>query len=318
MEGKAHSAQSLTIGLLRMLPPWKREALYNRLSNRQMENKTRKQMQLCMLLAGEPEQVVDKYHRDIGSLAKTILARQTGKKTCEITQSDVGEAMGFNKSSALKLIARIQNMERELSFQEIEKLCDGFQDVSTRNFWKNQIYALFPEITTPNVTQGPELDCLQMVWDCLEMETQKTARLTYLPQKVWFDQLDLMPWQDKTDSNGLYDLLDKARKNAQKSKEDILAVLNMDKETYRSYKRLWTSYEEQGCRGAYPRNRLSRERLLFLAVYLDLDFYTAAAMLAMGGYAFRTGEPDKTVVEYLINRSHTKQAVLEHLHPTMK
>lgn len=164
--------------------------------------------------------------------------------------------------------------------------------------------------------------CLQpcaAVWDSLTKDEQETASTTFLSYADWFQKL-----KNETENNtssedtGLYEFLENARKRSGVKQTRIFDELNMDSDTYYSYKKRWEAFEKEGCKGAYPKKRLSRERLLFLAVFLDMDYYTTVGMLAIAGYSFHFGEPDITVAGYLLEKKSSKQDVINKLKPVIK
>lgn len=317
MVGKNHTAQDLTIKLLQIFSPIERLAVSKQAKGILAGNTDAiAQLNLCIMMAGELDCDPKKYKRDFVFLAKTIFARQNNRSVERITQKEIGRRLNFKDSSINNFIRSIQDHVRKLTPEEIKLLCGQFDQASDSLFWENQIYILFNELPVPDVTDGPVLMCLQAVWDCLNAEEQRYAICNYQSQRIWFDKLNKV--EESSQSAGLYVFVDSELKKAHISQDEICYQWNMEPDTYRAYRKAWTEFEENGFSGRYPKNRLSRERLLYLAVILDLDFYTTAGMLAMADYDFFCGEPDTTVATYLIEHEHPKEYVLSKLHPWVK
>ncbi len=323
MEGKNAPAQALTIRLLRKLPPAQRKGVYDQAAARlNGDIQALEHLRLCYGMAGELNEDPDKFKNDFTYLAKTIIARQAGKAPEKVTKKAIWEAMKSGENgktgSANNIIDRVHDGARKLKPEEIIGLCSGFKKESSRLFWENQVYLLFPDLPAPDVKDGPVLDCLQAVWDSLTGEEREIAQNSILTHLDWFAKLSSEEAEPFEGYTGLYDLLDRASKRAGISKERIYEELNMDRDTYRSYRRAWDKFEENGCIGPYPRNRLSRERLLYLAVFLDMDYYTTVGMLGMAGYAFQFSKADETVAGYLLERKFPKRDAMRKLHPCEK
>jgi len=326
MEGKNASAQALTIRLLQKLLPAQRKGVYDQAATRlNGDIQAQEHLRLCFGMAGELNEDPDKYKNNFTTLAKTIIARQVGKAPEKVTKKSIWETANRDRNgqagsaaSATNFVDRVHDGVRELKPEEIISLCGGFKKESSCLFWKNQILLLFPDLPEPDVKDGPVLNCLQAVWDSLSEEERETAQDTILSHWDWFAKLSSKESEPFKEYTGLYALLDKASKNARISQERICEELNMDQDTYRSYRRAWEKFEENGCKGPYPRNRLSRERLLYLAVFLDMDYYTTVGMLGMAGYAFQLREADETVAGYLLERKYSKRDAMGKLHPREK
>lgn len=317
MVGKNHTAQDLTIKLLQIFSPTERFAVSKQAKSILAGNTDAiTQLNLCVMMASELDYDPKKYKRDFVFLAKTIFARQNNKSVEKVTQKEIGKRLNYKDSSINNFIRSIQDHVRKLTPEEIKLLCGQFDQASDRLFWENQIYILFNELPVPDVTDGPVLTCLQAVWDCLMPEEQRYAIRNYPSQNIWFDKLSKA--DEIPQSTGLYEFVDSELKKAHISQDEICYQWNMEPDTYRAYRKAWTEFEENGFSGRYPKNRLSRERLLYLAVILDLDFYTTAGMLAMADYDFFCGEPDTTVATYLLEHEHPKEYVLSKLHPWVK
>ena len=309
MVGKSHDAQALTLCLLQAYDPLNRKAVYDSARKSLSDNDSAlRQLELCYMLSGELDDDPAKYN-NFTDLAKTILARQSPSKK-KITKKDVGLTLGVNKSSANNIVDRIHDNARELSPDELLSLCEGFTEESDRFFWENQIYHLLPYLQIQNVSSGPIFDSLSAVWNSMTGDEQKTTKATLLTYAAWFDQLEhRSDYPELTSDKGLYDILDIFRKRAHVKLTDIYIQINIHPDTYNTYRQLWIEFEANGCVGPYPKNHLSRDRLLFLSFFLNMDFYTTVGILAIAGYCFRAKEPDKTLAEYLFDRRHSKESV---------
>lgn len=305
MKGKNASAQALTIRLLQRLDALTRGIVHGKAKERLSGNRpAQEQLLLCFSMAGDEP---DKY-KNFKTLAQTILARQ--KPEAAVTKTAIWATMTNGEGSpesAGKIVNRIEDRARELKPEEIINLCSGFQKESNRLFWENQIYICFPELPTPDVEDGPVLDCLQAVWDSLPPTEQENAKVTLPIYKAWFGKLSgKEPPASENEKKHLYELLHDAARGKDKDKsktlEAVFEELGIHKDTYYSYKKNWEKYEERGG-GAFPRNRLSRDQLIYLAVFLDMDYYEAVYMLGMAGYALQLDDDEKDAVEYLLDRS---------------
>ena len=323
MVGKNHAAQALSIALFQMLDPISRNAVFHQAADRLDCPEAREHLSLCVMMSGDLKANPDKYN-NFESLAKTILARQNNKPSETILKKEIGTALGVKESSANTIVTRIHDHVRELRRKELLKLCEGFKSAANKLFWENQVYSIFPELRAPDVTDSPVLDCLQAIWDSLSPEEQSAACDRFPSYTDWFERLKGEPHTEEyVECCGLYDLLDEAYANAKRKgrkriKSCIYEELNIDPDTYAAYEKSWLAFERRGCRGSYPSKRLSRERLLYLAVVLDMDFYTAAAVLAKAGYAFHNEKADRAAAGYLLKRGVSKDEALKYLHPTVK
>lgn len=318
MKGKNASAQELTIRLLNMLDPLDRRGVVCHAAKQLVSQKDAlAQLNLCTMMASELAQDPHKYS-DFLLLAKTILARQKGCDPESVTKKEVGKAMDMHPTSAGNLLDRITDYARELKPQEIIRLCEGFDEQSNRLFWENQIYLCFHDLLrAPDVTDGPVLACLDAVWNSLSEQEQDLATDLFPSHSVWFQQLNRAQ-EPESPQTGLYEFLDSARKRANVTLTRIYDELAIDPDTYASYKKAWLKFEQNGCTGPYPSRRLSRQRLLYLAVYLEMDFYAAVGMLATAGYDFHSVKGDHIVTGYLLDRRHSRQDALNKLHPQLR
>lgn len=320
MKGKNATAQELTIQLLAMLDSLDRRGVAGQAARYLSgQEDALGQLNLCDMMAGELKKEPDKY-KDFFLLAKTIVARQKHTSPGDITKKMVGEVMKMNPTSAGNLLDRIADHIREPKQEEIHELLNGFEDSSNRLFWKNQIYLCFPDLLrSPDITEEdaegkPVLECLRAVWNSLSQPEQAFAADRFPSHAGWFRQLEGVQKSDVPQS-GLYDFLDQARKRANVTLTDIYEKLSIHEDTYAAYKKNWIEFEKNGCSGAYPAKRLSRQRLLYLAVYLEMDFYAAAGMLATAGYDFHSSKGDILAAGYLLDRRYPKQEALKRLHP---
>ena len=324
MVGKNVTAQELTIKLLIGLNAAERMLVYRTARKRLAEDvQAADQLDLCVMMGGELTEDPQKYHNNFPALAKTILARQRNCAEKEITKKEIwGVLRGTDKngkplaaSSGNNTLDRIQDHARELRPEEIIRLCAGFSQKSNRLFWENQVYLAFPNLRTADVTDGPVLNCLQAVWESLPEERRETAPFVFLPYADWFEKLSTKTQEQKTKEtlNGLYEILESARQCAGVAKTEMYNILEIDPDTYAAYKKAWYLFEKSGCTGDFPRNRLSRDQLLCLAIYLKMDFHTAVMVLATAGYSFRLTTSDSIVVGYLLDRRYSREKALQQL-----
>lgn len=321
MKGKIATAQELTIQLLTMLGPLDRRGVAGQAAKQLTgQADALEQLNLCVMMAGELHEDPDKYG-DFLLLAKTIVARQKHTSPGDITKKIVGEAMKMSPTSAGNLLDRIADHAREPKQAEIDELLKGFGDSRNRLFWKNQIYLCFPDLLrAPDVTEEdtegkPVLGCLRAVWNSLSQTEQDLAAERFPSHESWFWQLKDTQEPDFPQT-GLYDLLDQARKRAKVTLFEVYEELSIHEDTYAAYKKAWVAFEKNRGNGEiYPAKRLSRQRLLYLAVFLEMDYYTAAGMLATAGYDFHSSRGDILAAGYLLDRRYPKQDALKRLHP---
>lgn len=318
MKGKNPIAQELTITLLSELTPAERIAVWKN-ARRDLDGDTPavEQLDLCVMMAGESR------ISGFSALAKSIVARQTNQNSKKITKLDLYVRMKngeIKPSSANNTVDRIHDGVRKLKEEEIEALCSGFADESNRLFWKNEIYIQFPDLQARDVEGGPVMDCLQATWNNLTSDQRELARIKNPQYAKWFQELDgEAPEEDahrESPQTGLYAYLE----DTGMSQEKIAEELGMDKDTLGNYKRAWERFEANNCEGRFPRNRLSRERLLYLAVRMDMSFERTVCMLAKAGYGFRDSDMDRIVAGYLLGLGgeYTKEQALNKLHPKAK
>lgn len=325
MVGKNVTAQELTIKLLAAMDPMERMQV-RRAAGRKLAEKdgAADQLDLCIMMAGEWAREPKKYLNDFLALARTILARQRNCEEKEITKKAIWDVLrGTDRdgrplaaSSGNNTLDRIQDRARELRPEEILRLCAGFAKASNRLFWENQLYLAFPDLRTADVTDGPVLDCLQAVWDSLPQERREMAPFIFLAYADWFEKLSGTNREEPPEEmpSGLYEMLEYARKRAGVSKTELYNLLEIDPDTYAAYQKAWHLFEQNGCADDFPRNRLSRDRLLSLAIYLKMDFYTAVTVLATAGYSFRLTASDIIVAGYLLDRRYSREKALQQLH----
>lgn len=320
MKGKNATAQELTIQLLAMLDSLDRLGVAGQAAQvLSGQEDALVQLNLCVMMAGELKKEPNKYN-DFLLLAKTILARQRHTSPGDITKKTVGEVMKMNPTSAGNLLDRITDHIREPKLEEIHKLLNGFGDSSNRIFWKNQIYLCFPDLLrSPDITEEdaegkPVLECLRAVWNSLSQPEQALATDRFPSHAGWFRQLEGAQEMDSPQIS-LYNFLDQARKRANVTLTDIYEKFSIHEDTYAVYKKTWIEFEKNGCHGTYPAKRLSRQRLLYLAVYLEMDYYSAAGMLATAGYDFHSSKGDILAAGYLLDRRYSKQDALNMLYP---
>lgn len=318
MKGKNPIAQELTITLLRELHAAERKAVREN-ARRDLKGDTPavEQLDLCVMMAGQSR------ISGFSALAKSIVARQTNQNSEKITKLDIYVRMKngeIKPSSANNTVDRIHDGVRKLKEEEIEALCGGFADESNRLFWKNEIYIQFPDLQAQDVEGGPVMDCLQATWNNLTSDQREFARIKHRQYANWFQELDgEAPEEDahrESSQTGLYAYLED--KDTGMSQEKIAEELGMDKDTLGNYKKAWEKFEANNCEGRFPRNRLSRERLLYLAVRMDMSFERTVCMLAKAGYGFRDSDMDRIVAGYLLGGEYTKEQALEKLHPKAK
>lgn len=257
-------------------------------------------------------------------MAKAIVNRQTKKSIERITKLDIYRRMKngeIKERSANNTVDNIDCSVRELREEEIEALCSGFEDESNRLFWKNQLHIHFPNLPAEDVQEGPVIDCLQATWNNLTKEERESCCAILWQYADSFEELDgKVPKREEHQETEprLYQYLGNAMKKCGMSQEAVAEELGMDKDTFGNYKRAWTRFEEDHCEREFPRNRLSRERLLYLAILLDMSFETTVCMLATAGYSFHDSESDRIAAGYLLGREFTKGDALSKLHPKAK
>ena len=324
MLGKNHSAQDLTIRLLRLLPPEDRAFIFLR-TTKDLSEESAEHLNLCVMMANELDLEPDKYNH-FETLCKAVLARQKEK---DITREKLAQILGLKvaQCSINKTFSRLNDHRRKLNPEEIRNICEGFQKESHRHFWENQFYLMYPDLAVADTEDGPVLEALQALWRCLSDEIRDEARKDFpITYENWFRQLcgssEAMPGSTET---GLYQFIENMRvannnrtdlRSIKISKDRIIEELVITRDTFQTYKREWEAYEQSQRQGPVPSQRLTRIQLQRIAVFLDMDFYTTVGLLASGGYCFHDTEPDITVAKYLFLDNHNnigKQDLLDQL-----
>lgn len=306
MTGKTVEAQQLTIYILRTLDKFERKRIYGKARKSLNGNQpAQEQLELCLIMANELVETPDRY-ASLDAVAKTIVARKKNQDPEKVKIQEYRNEMGIQSN---KILCRIREGKRSVRSDEIDGLCDGFTNNSNHLFWVNQMYALFPYLRMEDTIGGPILHCLRAIWDCLGND-QKDSILKELPQYVhWKKKLE------PSSKNRLYDLLLDAQAKTKAAKgsgnatiEDLCWQLSMETETWSKYKEAWEDYEKSGGIAGYPELQyLSKDRLMYLAIVLDMDYAAAVELLASGGFSLHLTEQDEKVMRYLLNRSTAKK-----------
>ncbi len=309
MKGNRSAAQEFAVELLRKLSVFDRQKVLADARQKLANNSVAIELlNLVALEACDPYTV----SYDFVALAKTILVRQESKATNKaIMTAMFGEQ--YTPKSVNTLLGRIQDRSKQISYEQIKNLCSGFKHESDRLYWENRVLLQFPEIRTADVIDGPVLDCLSAVWNSLTADMQKDAYKNSSVYADWIKKL-ISEFDPKSDMpKKLYDFFDVACKRANISKTRMISELNMDEGTYIAYKKAWQRFEsdEVGC-GNYPVRGLTPRQLLRLAVFLNMDYFTAAGMLSVAGYSFH--KCYAYVAEYLLDpENHSKGDILGRL-----
>lgn len=331
MVGKTCEAQELTIRLLMLGTPEERLELYRKAANKlnySRKEKARKQLQLCWMMAGQMNdyQQTDYQQQKKGyqdpnypfpdfiSIAKAIVSRRkqpgqaaqeestgvTPESNTVVRQKEISAVLGMDERNGNSRISDIRNGS-PVKLSEIEALYAGpknkeypvFEEASSR-FWKNMCYRTFPYLRMADTRNGPEMECLQLVWSVMDQKIRAQAIRRYVPFTHWFsDKLD-----KDSDAYDLYAVLEKAWQHANLTRDDVCDKFDINTiDTWYNYKR---AFEEKET--IYPKNWLSREQLLYLAVMGDLGVNETVKLMAEAGYSFYICPLDQEVMQYLKKR----------------
>lgn len=209
------------------------------------------------------------------------------------------------KSGASKVFIDYNNGDRKVTEMDVKDLCAGFREVKNRLFWETRLSYLY-DLPAQDVTNGPILDCLQILWDCLPGENKSALRHAFPQFAELFDKLGTPGYRE--DFTDLYEVIDDYRNRRGIALDELAYALNVDMHTYNRYQKVWQLFRLQG---RYPdhNNRLSRNRLLFLTVYLEMDLSTAVGFLSLAGiyFSFSPESLDAEVVKFLQGNGKVKK-----------
>lgn len=325
-------AQQITIKVLSMLSTVEHQELSRRMESPEeyISDDVFLQFYRCKRMGLELVENAEKYST-ISSVFSTIVARQSGRKAQDILKREYMQRLGLKYNEQL---CRIEQGKALLTESQIETFCAAFEKVEDQRFWKNQILSFYPEIRIPgkNISESVEELCLKTVVDALTKEMfykVEPALQEYLlfenpPEAFSSSEQDLS-------DRRLYGYIDKiyrdVHKKGQSPKKDkeishqnldsVRETLMITTNTWYSWKRQWEEAESRDFKSGVPKSRLSIEHLYIIAVILDMNYWQTIYLLSLAGARTKSGEPDRTVLRYLLYKDMEKERVLAILQYTI-
>lgn len=295
----AVEAQQLTIRILTALPDSVSLGVLNRMP-RQADSAspdTVRQLELCLGLAGELRGDPDRYD-GLEALSMAALRRQTNREN--LKKKEYEAVLGVNRMQR----GRLEKGTAALSLEQVKRICGGFRDPVTRQFWENLFLGQYPEIADLGREEGEALAALELLWELLEEGQRcRAAQLLGEEDKRRLEELTgpPPPEPDRGDfgrePDRLYPVLASLAANRGMLIADVAAEeIGISSNTWYAWKKAWEEAERSGFRDGIPRNRLKRVHMILLAVLFGLDYFQSVYLLALSGYRYASGEPDDRVL----------------------
>ena len=271
-------------------------------------------------------------------VCKAIVTRQKNKD--KVYKKDYSELLGMNYPIELN---RIEKKVSPLQLVNIQNICKGFQNETMRYFWENQLLSMFPYIKESESRKKVAHVCLSVLCQALNVNLAKriNEKLSESTRSYWklfvnetlkgkinpsintYLELNTLPSLETIfgpkPPYQLYTIINaqvkKTDMTIQKIAEDELGItLN----TWYDWKKEWEKMELDD-EAELPKKRLSRIRLLVLAVLFDFTYSETVVFLATAGCRFCCEEPDQTVIQYMnkIEGAKSKGEVKEFLRSYM-
>lgn len=303
----AVEAQRLIIRIFMQLNPYESAEMLTRLNAEENQSAPMngEYLMLCSGFGSELREEPDRYSR-VDKICTAILRRQN--RGDSISKKDYGEALGLtNRMQRL----RVEKGEVALDLHHITRICAGFDRPADRRFWENQLLEMYPGASSAGRDCAVEIQSLR--WLCAFLRSinryQAVAdRLDALDRQrlrdLLSDQTEAAAGRFTDNSGGLYATI-AALADSQHilipdlAEEEIGVQLN----TWYAWRKSWMQAEKIRFREGIPRNRLKRTHVMLLAVIFKLNYLESIYLMALAGYRFVAGEPDKEVVRYLLGQA---------------
>lgn len=312
----AVEAQQLTIRVLTVLPDSAGLRALERLSDRadSVSPSAARQLELCMGLAGELRGDPARYD-SLEALSMAALRRQTNRES--LKKKEYEAALGVNRMQR----GRLEKGTAALSMAQVKKICGGFRDPVTRQFWENLFLGRFPEIADRGREEGPAAAALELLWGLLEEgQRRMAAQLLEEGERQKLDELagPALPEPDRGDfgpePDRLYPVLASLAAQRGMLIADVAAEeIGISSNTWYAWKKAWEETERSGFREGVPKNRLKRVHMILLAVLFGLDYLQSVYLLALSGYRYVSGEPDDRVLRCLRASGDSREEILLYL-----
>lgn len=263
---------------------------------------------------------------DYDSLVKINAELQ--KVVEKVKQKEISAAMGLEEKRGNSRISAIREGS-PVKLPEVEALCAVLQDRTnpkfdegSRRFWKNMCYRSFSYLRMADTRNGPVMECLQTVWAVMDDAQREQAKCQFVPFTDWFENKLV----HDSSAYDLYGVLRKAWENANWDKrgtwqengdvwkkEDACGFLGICSDTWNNYKR---DFEQKQI--IYPKNALTREDLLLLAVIGKLSVDETVKLIAEAGYSFQMTPEDTELIAFLQKRDRKETISAEDYNDIVK
>lgn len=323
-------AQQITIKVLAMLSTVERRELSYRLESLKgnISNDVFLQFYRCKRISLELIENAEKYST-ISSVLCTIIARQSGRKPQDVLKRECMQKLGLKHNEQL---CRIEHGEVLLTESQIINFCAAFKKEADQRFWKNQILSFYPEIRIPvkNTSEPVEELCLKIIVNALTKEMLCKVKLA-LQEYLLFENCPkefFCPEQDLCDGR-LYGYIDQIYRQANKKRysaekesypqnlDSVRETLMITTNTWYSWKKQWEEAESKEFKNGVPKRRLSIEHLYIIAVILDMNYWQTIYLFSLAGARTKNGEPDQTVLRYLLYKDTGKDRIIAILQSTI-
>lgn len=262
-------------------------------------------LNLCIRLSSERKEDPQCYNT-LDSVCKAILIRQANCQS--VTKKEYRIALGLKSDMQRN---RIENGMASLTMDNITNICRNFQSKVSRRFWENRLLYLYPDISTVGRDDGPELRCLNILYKAFTPEQWKTA----VSDLNELDRLRIDSYFNPSSENiqenrfgnipdQLYEVINARASQLHMIVPDIAELeIGISANTWYTWRKLWIRAEADGFKSGIPATRLKRLHIILLAVLFGLDYSESIWFMALAGYRFQQEEPDKTVIQYLIQKN---------------
>ena len=320
-------AQHLTIQCLIKLPEAEMKAFMEKIKmNPEYSQNVKEQLDLCAERAEELKKVANA--DEFEAMCKTMIKLQ--KNTTSVLKKEYMDALGLKYNPEL---SRLEKGKAIIKKESIDRICSGFTEESPKRFWRNQLLYLYPSVDASKWQQSDvEYQCLKAVYDelCAEQYQRICTQLTELEElqmESLFKDAEQTKNAEQTENAEqikdseetgkkeqdskmgeppykLYEIIGKqAEANGISIEKLYKEELGITRTTwYDSWRKLWMEAEEKNFSDGVPEVGISRIEMMLLAVIFDFTYFETVLFLAIRGYRFSNGEPDKEVIHYLKNK----------------
>lgn len=309
-------AQQLIIRSLQILSADENLQIVTRIEeSKQYSEEVEKLMNLCIRFSSELRRNPHQYDT-LDSVCKAILVRQKGK--AKVLKKDYRAALGLTYETQLD---RIIKAKTPLKWENIERICQGFQDKTVRRFWENQLLHMYPAIAIKGREEGEECLCLHVLCNFLsEPQRERIQENLDEWEQIYFQEITgVLPQAQESHDFGSfpYKLYEVIKIQAARINKTIMAIaeeeVGISGNTWYSWKEKWEEKEKNNFLYGLPRQKLSRGQILILAVLFELNYPETINLLALAGYRHISGEPDCRVAAYIVQGIGSREELKQYL-----